>query len=153
MKNVSATHFFAALSIFSVSVFSASVFSDTQKIVAQDTQNKLYILNKVTAEQANYGVFNLSIPENGSVAFVVNGDDKFISSTGIPSYLIKRDGRSAYFDFSTAGKYSIAASTECGVTISAIVNVYAEDNMPTESQLINKVAFEAPDDCKLHSDK
>ena len=142
------TSLIAPFTVCSAFLFAAPATAETQKIVAEDLQNKLYILNKVTAEQANYGIFNLTVPKNGSAVFVVNGSDEFSSSTGIPTQDRNIRNNAVHFNFRSEGKFSIAASTKCGVTVSAIVNVYADDKMPADIQPINKVTFEAPADCK-----
>lgn len=123
--------------------------AQTQKIEAADIRNKMYVLNKVTAEQANYGVFHLSVPAGGSVVFVANGKDSFKVGSGIHNNRITRSNNAIIFEFgsSAIGQHSLTAVTECGVAISAIVDVYPADKLKAPGEAINKVAFESPIAC------
>ncbi|WP_423186129.1 hypothetical protein ACO1PK_13490 [Alishewanella sp. d11] len=123
--------------------------AQTQKIETADVRNKMYLLNKVTAEQANYGVFHLSVPAGGSVVFVANGKDSFKIGRGINNNRITKSNNAIFFDFSNLGngQYSLTAVTECGVAISAVVDVYPADKLKAPGEAINKVAFESPTTC------
>lgn len=143
-------HFKKSFVIVSMLAVFASTLAhaQTQKIEAADIQNKMYVLNKITAEQANYGVFHLSAPTNGSVTFVVNGEDSFVSGSGIPSRSIEMPANSIVFNFgNTPGQYSIVGVTKCGIAVSAVVDVYPKDTPRGQGEVINKVAFESPAIC------
>jgi hypothetical protein len=95
-------------------------------------------------------VFHVLIPKGGVLTMSVAGKDKIKEVvTGHNSDRpYKVVGNSAFVTFKSIGQYSVGAATECGVSFSVVVNVYA--NVGKDSNFkksLPKVVIDTPKTC------
>lgn len=154
IKQLSLLGTFGLLSLFigfNAQAVTGDQSTDTaQAIEATDHKNRIYILNRVTAEQANFGFFHASIPVGGVVTVALDGADKFKSSKGAGTgtgISIDLEGNTAFIKVGFEGQASVGLGTVCGTSISVLIDTHPSKTKKPAAELLNKVAVQSPLAC------